>query len=78
MSEKTCHLFLDAISPNRRCLCMEEELDQLCDSLRQVGQRDPIRVHFGGWMFFIEDGEKRWRACKKLGQQKIYVVISNL
>lgn len=78
MSEKTCYLFLDAISPNRRCLCLDQELEQLCDSLRRMGQQEPIRVRFGRWVFFIEDGEKRWRACKKLGQKKIYVVISNL
>ena len=78
MSEKTCYLFLDAISPNRRCLCLDQELEQLCDSLRQMGQQDPIRVRFGRRVFFIEDGEKRWRACKKLGHRKIYVVISNL
>lgn len=78
MTEKTCALFLDAISPNRRCVCLEEELEQLCESLRAMGQQEPIRVHFGGWVFLIEDGEKRWRACKKLGHRKIRVVISNL
>ena len=78
MTERTCAMFLDAISPNRRCLCQEEELAQLCESLRLMGQREPIRVRFVGWVFCIEDGEKRWRACKKLGHRKIRVVISNL
>jgi len=78
MSEKTCYLFLDAISPNRRCLCLEDELNQLCESLRLAGQQKPIRVRFSGWVFCIEDGEKRWRACKKLGYRKIRAVISNL
>lgn len=78
MSEKTCYMFLDAIRPNLRYLCQEEELEWLCESLRHLGQQEPIRVRFGRRVFFIEDGEKRWRACKKLGHRRIRVVISNL
>ena len=78
MPSKECELFLEAIAPNRRCLCSAEELDRMCASLRSLGQQEPIVVRFGGWVFYIEDGEKRWRACRKLGHRRIRVVISNL
>ena len=78
MSEKNCYMFLEAISPNLRYLCQEDELNRLCESLRRLGQQEPIRVRFGRRVFFIEDGEKRWRACKKLGRRRIRVVITNL
>ncbi len=66
---------IEVIKPNRRILCRVESVEQLIESIRAEGQRDPIQIYFTGEDFRIIDGEKRWRACKKIGFQKIKAVI---
>jgi ParB family chromosome partitioning protein len=44
-------------------------------SIRYRGQQEPIQIWFAGEDFRIVDGEKRWRACKKLGVETIQAVI---
>ena len=78
MSERTCDMLLDAISPNLRCVCGADELELLCESIRRSGLREPVRIRFERRLFLIEDGEKRWRACKKLGRRRIRAVIINM
>ena len=69
---------VDKISPNRRLGYANEEILTLCQSLRIQGQRDPIKVLFDGESFKIIDGEKRWRACKRVGATHIDVVITEI
>jgi hypothetical protein len=64
------------ISPNRRLCYANEAILTLCHAIRLQGQRDPITVFFDGESFKIIDGEKRWRACKKLGVTRLNVVIT--
>ena len=66
---------IEAITPNRRCLCTADSLDHLIESIRSEGQLEPIKVWFTGGEFRILDGEKRWRACRKLGVSRIKAVI---
>ncbi len=65
------------VSPNRRLCYSNEEILTLCHSIRLQGQRDPIKVLFDGESFKIIDGEKRWRACKRLGVTHLNVVITD-
>jgi probable addiction module antidote protein len=65
----------EAIKPNRRCICTIDSLEQLIASIRTIGQIEPIQIWFTGEDFRIIDGEKRWRACKKLGVPKMKVII---
>ena len=65
----------EAIKPNRRCICAIDSLEQLIASIRTKGQLEPIKIWFTGEDFRIIDGEKRWRACKKLGVPKMKVII---
>ena len=66
------------ISPNRRLCYSNEEIVTLCHAIRLQGQRDPIKVFFDGERFKIIDGEKRWRACKRLGVTHLNVVITEI
>jgi ParB family chromosome partitioning protein len=66
------------VSPNLRICFSEEEIVALCHSIRLQGQRDPITVFFDGESFKIIDGEKRWRACKRLGVTHLNVVITEI
>lgn len=65
----------EAIKPNRRCVCTLDSIEQLIDSIRVRGQLEPIKIWFTGEDFRIIDGEKRWRACKKLGFPRMKVII---
>ena len=64
------------VSPNLRMCFSDEEIRALCHSIRLQGQRDPIIVFFDSESFKIIDGEKRWRACKRLGVTHLNVVIN--
>jgi ParB-like chromosome segregation protein Spo0J len=37
---------------------------------------EPIQISFEHDSFRIMDGEKRWRACRKLGMRSIRAVIA--
>jgi len=75
---KECDLLIDSICPNPRCVCQIEELKDLISSLREQGQLEPIQTLLDNRIFIIQDGEKRWRACKKIGWRKVRVLICNL
>lgn len=66
---------LGRISPNGRYVCDGDALDALCASIRRDGQREPITVWYTGSQFRILDGEKRWRACMRLGLTRIRVKL---
>jgi len=66
---------LTKIHPNLRFICDNESIDELCLSIKCHGQEEPIRICFTGSEFRIVHGEKRWRACKKLGMTRIKAII---
>lgn len=55
----------------------EEELARLAESLRIRGQLQPIRVRWdeGRGMYVILAGERRWRAARMAGLDKLSCVI---
>ncbi len=65
---------VDAISPNRRIVYSSEVITKMCALIR-TGQYEPIEVWFDGERFRILDGEKRYRACKRLKMAHIEAVI---
>jgi ParB family transcriptional regulator, chromosome partitioning protein len=75
MPSKVREIDLTKISPNLRYICDNESIEELCLSIRCHGQLDPIQVFFTGDDFRIVNGEKRWRACRKLRLTKIKVII---
>ncbi len=63
------------IRPNQRLVFRDESIEELCRSILCHGQEEPIQVWFDGEGFRILDGEKRWRACKRLGMTRVRAVI---
>ena len=72
------HVRIDKILPNRRLIFEEDTILRLCDDIRCNGVRDPITVEMAGFHFQIINGEKRGRACKKIGLSEIeaHIILS--
>jgi ParB family chromosome partitioning protein len=75
MRQNVREISIDRISPNLFTIHDAETVEEMAMSIRYRGQVEPIQVWFAGEDFRIMDGEKRWRACKKLGALTIKVVI---
>jgi len=64
---------LDQIEPDKnqvRKEFIEDELDALAESIKNDGQLQPIHITKGKpGKYKIVDGERRWRALKKLSEQ---------
>lgn len=53
----------------------EEALEELADSIRQLGLIQPITVKRDGQKFVIISGERRWRASEKAGLEVVPAYI---
>ena len=69
---------IDKIHPNRRLVFVEEVILRLCVDISLRGLLEPIEVEPVEYWFEIIDGEKRWRACKKIGMKRVTVKIIGL
>ncbi len=66
------------IKPNRfqpRRSFREAELAELMDSIKEKGVIEPVIVRRSGNGYELIAGERRVRACQKLGQEKIPAII---
>jgi len=68
---------IDSIEPNRRLVIEKDTVEALVVSISKHGQMEPVLVYQEGTVFRIVDGEKRWRAFKRLGWLTIRVTIEN-
>jgi ParB family chromosome partitioning protein len=75
MAREIWELEIGRIRPNYRLVYEEEVILRLCDDIKARGLQEPIMVELVEYWFQIIDGEKRWRACKKLGFNKIRAII---
>lgn len=76
--EAVLELELDMIEPNRkqpRKYFDETALEELAASLKSYGMIQPIVVKKNGDYYEIIAGERRWRAAKIAGLEKVPVVI---
>jgi ParB family chromosome partitioning protein len=69
---------VDSISPDPsqpRKTFDEETLSELAESIQSVGIIQPpvVRTHDGGYLLI--SGERRWRAARQLGWEKIDVIV---
>jgi ParB/RepB/Spo0J family partition protein len=53
----------------------EESIEGLIASIREVGLLCPIRVRVEGEFYVIVDGERRWRAYRKMGMESIAAIL---
>lgn len=66
---------IDSIEPNRRLVVEKDVVEELVLSISRQGQLEPILIYQESTVFRIVDGEKRWRAIKRLGRLTIQVKI---
>lgn len=75
MGEDIREIELRRISPNLRIVCAAECIEEIERGIRS-GAQEPIHICLEHDSFRILDGEKRWRACKRLGMKTIRAVIA--
>ena len=66
---------IDSILPNYRLVFEQDVILRLGEDIKLNGLREPILVELIEYWFQIIDGEKRWRACKKIGLGRVKAVI---
>lgn len=77
-AEEIVELPLTVIAPNPnqpRTTIDDEQSDELADSVRRVGVLQPIIVRPHGEEYQIVAGERRWRAAKAAGLEKVPVRV---
>ena len=60
---------------NPRLIFRENELNDLLDSIKEVGIKVPITVYEKGTKYFLIDGERRWRCSLKLNLETMPAII---
>ncbi|MBU2608493.1 MAG: ParB N-terminal domain-containing protein [Chloroflexi bacterium] len=75
MTAEIREIEIHRIRPNHRLVCQEKDIISLCEDIRLRGVQEPITVELVECWFQIVDGEKRWRACRKIGLNCIKTVI---
>ena len=79
--ERFLDIAIDRLKPNPlqpRRRWDPESLEELAQSIREMGILQPIVVVPDEDSYTIIVGERRWRAAKKIGLQAIPVIIRNL
>jgi ParB/RepB/Spo0J family partition protein len=74
---------LQDISPDRirknpdnpRLVFREEEMNELLDSIKEVGIKVPVSLYADGQHFVLLDGERRWRCAKKLNLKSMPAIV---
>ncbi len=75
MGEDIREIEVRKISPNLRIVCAAECIEEIQHAIKSRGHQEPIRICFEHDSFRILDGEKRWRAYKRLGMTTIRAVV---
>ena len=60
---------------NPRLIFQEEEMNELLESIREVGIKVPVSVYSDGQKYILLDGERRWRCAKKLNLEVVPAII---
>src|SRR5258706_7602252 len=60
---------------NPRLIFREEEMNDLLESIREVGVRVPISVYQDNQKYVLLDGERRWRCSKKLNLSAVPAIV---
>jgi len=79
-SERTNEIPIDAIDPNPeqpRRRFDAEQLESLADSIRRHGVLQPVVVSRAGDRYQLIVGERRWRAARVAGLERIPAVVAD-
>lgn len=79
--DEIVELPIDSLVPNPyqpREFIKDEQLEELANSIKECGLLHPVSVRRIANQYEIIEGERRVRACKKLGYTKIPAVIRNV
>ena len=60
---------------NPRLIFQEDEMNELLESIREVGIKVPISVYSDGSRYILLDGERRWRCAKKLNYKVVPAIV---
>ena len=60
---------------NPRLIFQEEEMNDLLESIREVGIKVPVSVYSDGTKYTLLDGERRWRCAKKLNLTVVPAIV---
>jgi ParB family transcriptional regulator, chromosome partitioning protein len=60
---------------NPRLIFREAEMNELMESIREVGIKVPLSVYSDGARFTLIDGERRWRCAKKLNLHSVPAIV---
>lgn len=60
---------------NPRLIFQEEEMNDLLESIREVGIKVPVSVYPDGAKYTLLDGERRWRCAKKLNLTVVPAIV---
>jgi len=75
MGEDFREIEVRKISPNLRIVCAAECIEEIVHAIKSRGYLEPINICLAHDSFRILDGEKRWRACKRLGMNTIRAIV---
>lgn len=80
VSRETLFMDINKIEPNRkqpRQRFNDDTLNELADSIKQMGVIQPLIIRKKGKMYEIIAGERRWRASKIAGMKEVPVIIKD-
>jgi ParB/RepB/Spo0J family partition protein len=60
---------------NPRLIFRETEMNELLESIGEVGIKVPISVYEDGARYTLLDGERRWRCAKKLNLRSVPAIV---
>ncbi len=60
---------------NPRLIFRETEMNELLESIGEVGIKVPISVYLDGARYTLLDGERRWRCAKKLNLRSVPAIV---
>jgi ParB family transcriptional regulator, chromosome partitioning protein len=60
---------------NPRIVFREDEMQQLMDSIKEVGIKVPVSLYEDGTKFVLLDGERRWRCAKRLNLRVVPAIV---
>jgi len=69
---------IDVSLSNVRKSNLEEGIDELANSIREIGVQQPVVVHKKGQRYQLIIGQRRYLACKRVGKTEIPAVITKV